>query len=333
MDGGEAGKSRNAPSQEWSWEKRNLAVQAACSVTTKDVLEGRPEALQTSFEHAAAVMRLTLAHKDSKAAAAQGRRHFPHSRILSQNYRKTPLLLPLKLYLGAALDLGIASRIQGTLIGLLGLRSCTNNTDTAKAMLSQLTPGVYGCAIVPKASDALKPHPQVLEATMAILSDAPVELQPHLQPFFENCFLQAPDKAPPRAMLANACGIILTDFTADVSAQMLHFLAVVTYSPSQSMRSLALQCMENMALLILDEGIPQVRSLLCVISPLFLILDSLARNGVILSPIRVQVNSFASEASTRNEYTLPGNDITLQVSYVLVVACLIFSYVLESLPC
>ena len=124
-------------------------------------------------------------------------------------------------------------------------------------MLAQLTSGVYGCAIMPKASDAAKPQPQILEATMAILSNAPIELHPLLQPFFENCFLQAPEKAPPRAMLANACGIILTDFTDDISAQLLHFLAVVTYSPSQSMRSLALQCMEAMALLVLDAGTPE----------------------------------------------------------------------------
>lgn len=49
------------------------------------------------------------------------------------------------------------------------------------------------------------------------------------------------------------------DFGSDVSAELLHFLAVLTVSPSQSVRSLALQCMETMAVQVLDSMDPQVR--------------------------------------------------------------------------
>lgn len=70
-DGVEASTSRQAPGIEWSWEKRQAAVAAACLVTTRDHLEGRTEALQAAFDHAAAIMRLTLAHKDAKNSMAQ----------------------------------------------------------------------------------------------------------------------------------------------------------------------------------------------------------------------------------------------------------------------
>ena len=74
-DGAEASTSRQASGPEWSWDRRQAAVQAACVVTNRDFLEGRPEALQSAFDHAAAVMRLTLGHKDGKTSAAQGKGH------------------------------------------------------------------------------------------------------------------------------------------------------------------------------------------------------------------------------------------------------------------
>lgn len=71
-DGADAGTSRQASALEWSWDKRKSAVSAACLVTIRDFLEGRPEALQSAFDHSAAILRITLGHKDSRTPAAQG---------------------------------------------------------------------------------------------------------------------------------------------------------------------------------------------------------------------------------------------------------------------
>lgn len=68
-DGTEASTSRQA-APAWNWQKRQAAVDAACAVTTRDHLEGRPEAIQAAFNHSAAIMRLTLSHKDSKSPVA-----------------------------------------------------------------------------------------------------------------------------------------------------------------------------------------------------------------------------------------------------------------------
>lgn len=113
--------------------------------------------------------------------------------------------------------------------------------------------------VMPRGSEAPRPHPSILDASMSILINAPRELHPLLPPFLENCILRAPEKAPPRATLASACATVLTGFGNDVSAQLLHFLAVLTYSPSQGLRSLALLCLEAMAVQVLDTINPQVR--------------------------------------------------------------------------
>lgn len=104
----------------------------------------------------------------------------------------------------------------------------------------------------------MKPHPAVLDATFAVLSNTPAQLHPLLPAFLENCFMRAPDKAPPRTTLANACALAFTEFGDDIRAQLLHFLAIVTLSPSQSQRCLALQCMEAMVVQALDTLSPEV---------------------------------------------------------------------------
>lgn len=152
----------------------------------------------------------------------------------------------------------IASRIQDTLTGLLSLDSCLSDKATGTALLATLTPGVYGCVTMPRGSDAPKPHPSILDATIAILSRAPPELHPLLPPFLENAILRAPEKAPPRTILASACAAILTEFGSAISAELLHFLACLTVTTSQSSRSLALQCMETMAIQALESMDPQV---------------------------------------------------------------------------
>eukprot|EP00892_Ulva_mutabilis_P001643 jgi/Ulvmu1/1147/UM107_0021.1 len=224
-DGAQASTSRQAAgaAAEWSWEKRHGSVSAACLVTTREHLEGRPEALQSAFDHSTAIMRLTLAHKDAKNPIAQR----------------------------------IASLIRDTLSGLLGLNSCISDRATATALLDLLTPGMYGCATMPRGSDALKPHSAILDATLFILSKAPEPLHALLPAFLENCFLRAPDKAPPRTTLVNAYTAIFSQYGAEIRAQLLHFLAVVTVSPSQSQRCLALQCMESMAVQALDTMGPE----------------------------------------------------------------------------
>lgn len=156
---------------------------------------------------------------------------------------------------------GIASSIQDVLTGLLRLNSCTSDKATGTALLNILTPGMYGCATMPRGSDAVRPQQTILDATLAILSSAPEQLQSLLPAVLENCIMRAPDKAPPRTTLASACASIFTMFGNYVPARLLHFLAVATLSPSQSLRSLALQCMEAMVLHALDSAAPEVRSL------------------------------------------------------------------------
>jgi hypothetical protein len=59
----------------FSWEHMRSAVAAARHSCQRELLEGRTEALESAFEHCAAIMRLALGHKDSKTAAARGARH------------------------------------------------------------------------------------------------------------------------------------------------------------------------------------------------------------------------------------------------------------------
>lgn len=70
-DDGEDGEPAEEPAV-FSWPQMQEMLAAARSVCTSQLLEGRTEAIDTAFEQCAAVMRMSLAHKEGKTPRAKG---------------------------------------------------------------------------------------------------------------------------------------------------------------------------------------------------------------------------------------------------------------------
>ena len=130
---------------------------------------------------------------------------------------------------------------------------CVQHPELAIQLLNKLTPGLYGCRAMPRATDTIRPQSSILEATIKILENTSEATRHLCVPIFENALQRAPDKAPLRNNLATACSMVWDSLGPSVACEILHFLGMLTYGGEPGMRRLGLQCMEEMAVTSLDS--------------------------------------------------------------------------------
>lgn len=136
--------------------------------------------------------------------------------------------------------------------------NCVHHPEPALQLLQKLTPGLYGCTAMPRATDTIRSQTSIIEATMKVLENTPDATRHLCVPIFQNALQRAPDKAPLRNNLAAACSMAWDSLGPTLSCEILHFLGMLTYGGEPGMRRLGLQCMEEMAISVLESPLDEL---------------------------------------------------------------------------
>ena len=147
----------------------------------------------------------------------------------------------------------VADLATGVLPSLLSMQNFTS-AAAALPVLRKLRPGLYGCAAMPRATDAIKPNSRVRDAAVRVFQQLDEAMQPQAVSILQDCVLSSPDKAPLRNMIAEASTSVASQFNDMQQASWLNFVSLALYSPKPGTRLLALQLLELMLLEVVKSS-------------------------------------------------------------------------------